>query len=438
VAKSTTQDAIWEQYLIICRWLRAHGFQGDLAVYPYFDVYQPPLDPLLPPDLYVVGHGSGAALLSRDYERLGPMGDTWLDNTFVGFRPPTAARMRRLLADRGSFWIGGALCGAELPWEAIGYFGWEPTATVNSLRYQSAARQFGRQHALAAVELADAHENLREIFNLSMLPGAWMQLKDDERQKISTRAQERLQQFRQRLASLRASVGDARQDTWFRHVALFGTYFEYHLRRLGLFAQMHELVAGKNDILKTAGTLPSPVREQLIAMHQQVYAMVAELDREAATVPGDMIAQTRKTLTLLPFNEWWGGWGAGFQGPFLERVVQVQAFAGAMVASPEELPAGQPFVLRVELHNRGVCPWLPDLKPRRHYLLIEGEAQKRLGLPGLWEFRGQPMVFGDRRVIELRGTTPTEAGEAQLRLSFYSPARGDRPFIQHDLKLRWK
>lgn len=438
VAKSSTKDAIWEQYLIIYRRLRERGFKGDMAVYPYWDLYQPRLDPLLPPDLYVIGHGSGAGMLSRDYERLGPMGDTWLDNLFCGFRPPTSARMKRLLADRGSFWIGGAFCGNELTTEAVGYFGWEPTATVNSLRYQSAARRFGQQHAFAATELADAREDLLEIYDLPMLPREWIKLKPSQRQEIATRARARLQQFRQHLAALRAVAGDVRHEQWFRHIALFGTFFESHLRRLEIFVQMNELVVGNKHVLKTADALPPPVREKLIAMHQQIYVMAAEVDREAATVPGAMMARTRSTGTLLPFFEWNGGWIYGNQGPWLDSLLEIKLFAGTMTASPAELPAGQPFVLRVELHNRGVCTWLSGLKGAFHHLLVKGEAQKRLGLPEVWYYDGAPMVFGDRRVIELRGTTPKEPGEAPLNLSFVAPARQGRPFMRHELKLRWK
>ena len=75
-----------------------------------------------------VGHGSANALLVRRYELVGPMGDTWIDNLFAGFRVAPSPRMKRLLADRPAFWIGGAYCGAELAWESIAYFGWQPTA----------------------------------------------------------------------------------------------------------------------------------------------------------------------------------------------------------------------------------------------------------------------------------------------------------------------
>ena len=92
VARSSTKSAAWEQYLILYRWFRTAKFAGDVAVYPYFDHYEPRLDPLFPADLLIVGHGSGAGMLARNYETLLPMGDTWLDNVLASFRVPTAAR----------------------------------------------------------------------------------------------------------------------------------------------------------------------------------------------------------------------------------------------------------------------------------------------------------------------------------------------------------
>ena len=47
VSRSRTKSAAWEQYLILCRWLKEAGFAGDLAVYPYFDLYEPRIGPAL-------------------------------------------------------------------------------------------------------------------------------------------------------------------------------------------------------------------------------------------------------------------------------------------------------------------------------------------------------------------------------------------------------
>ena len=281
--------------MILYRTLRAHGFAGDVAVYPYFDSYEPRLDPLLPADLYVVGHGSGAGMLARDYRRLGPMGDTWLDNVFAAFRPPTAARMHRLLADRGSFWIGGALCGSELPWESIGFFGWEPTATVNSFRYRWAKRQFGQPHALAVVELLDVYEQLQEIYDQPMLPVEWMKLTPDGQGKIAARGRDVLRQYRLKLSSLEAVVGDARRVLWFRQMSLFGSYFEYLLRRLEVFSRMHAIVARNKNVLGHSDGLPEPLRQELLALHRQVVGMGTAFDHKAAKVPSDMIVQTRNS-----------------------------------------------------------------------------------------------------------------------------------------------
>ncbi len=145
VAASRTRHAAWEQYLMIYDRLRALNFQGGVAVYPYFDGYTPDLEDVLPADLYIVGHGASIAGLSRQYDRVGHMPDTWLDSLFTNFRLPPTPRVRRLLGDRSTFWIGGAYCGAELPWESIGHFGWEPTATPNTFRHLWGAPHFRRR-----------------------------------------------------------------------------------------------------------------------------------------------------------------------------------------------------------------------------------------------------------------------------------------------------
>lgn len=429
VAGSRTKNAAWEQYLILYRWLRASGFAGDIAVYPYFDPYEPRLDPLLPEDLLIVGHGSGAGMLARSYETLAPMGDTWLDNVLASFRVPTAGRMRRLLADRNSFWLGGAFCGSELAWQAIGRFGWEPTATVNTLRYEWAARRFGAPHALASVELADAYERLWEIYDLPMLPQEWVKLSSQSRGETSAQGRACLERFRTQLQSFRRAVADGRHDAWFRHLSLFATYFEYHLRRLELFSEMAQLVAQFKEAAEKPEGLPEAVRQRLIAMHREVYRLAEAFDQEAATVPDNMMARTRASQLTRPFKEWVAGYD-----PSLESLLEIRQFAGTMTVSPGEITAGRPFVLRVELQNRGVCPWVPGVGQQ---LQLEGDF-KRLGLPSHWNYEGPWMVFGDRRVIELQGTAPKEPGEIQLHLSFCAAFRNVYPFLQGDLILRWK
>lgn len=425
VAASPTKSAAWEQYLILYRWLKGAGFRGAIAVYPYHDPYRPALDPLLPADLEIVGHGSGAAVLARDYEHLAPMGDTWLDDLFAGFRVPSTARMRRLLADRSSYWLGGAVVGEELPWRSIGRFGWEPTATVNTLRYEQAVDQFGREHADAALRWAVAYERLWERNDLPMLPKEWMALEPARRQELLAQGMQELEAYRQRLAELRQAVGDGVQDDWFRQAALFGTYFGYHLGRLERFAEMYALVLDHPEALEQ----PQGLREKLLELHEDIYMLAKRLDQEAAEVPSNMLARVRAMGMTQPFKEWVTGYDAS-----LEWALKIRQFAGKCQVAPVALKAGEPFVLKVELQNTGVCPWIAGVG---HRLELGGDAAK-LGLPAKWEFAEPPLVFGDRREVELRGVAPREAGEGSVKLTFWGPFRVPQVVAEQRVTLQWQ
>ena len=146
--ESRTRDQTWEQYLIVYDTLRRIGFKGEIGIYPYNDPYKPEFDALVPADLLIVGHGAGDALPFRKLDCVWLFPDTWVDNVYAGFRPAASPRVRRVQADRPTFWVGGAYWGSELAWEAIGYFGWEPTATVNTFRYERGGRLFGSQNGL--------------------------------------------------------------------------------------------------------------------------------------------------------------------------------------------------------------------------------------------------------------------------------------------------
>ena len=163
VAASRTRHAAWEQYLMIYDRLRALNYRGRVAVYPYFDGYTADLENVLPADLYIVGHGASIAGLTRQYDRVGHMPDTWLDSLFTNFRLPPTPRVRRLLGDRSTFWIGGAYRGTELPWESIGHFGWEPTSTPNTFRHLWGARTFGIEHAASLLKVSNLYEDLWEV-----------------------------------------------------------------------------------------------------------------------------------------------------------------------------------------------------------------------------------------------------------------------------------
>ena len=430
VARSSTQSAAWEQYLILYRWLKSSGFKGDIAVYPYFDSYEPRLDPLLPDDLLIVGHGSGAGMLARNYETLAPMGDTWLDNVFVGFRLPTTARMKRLLDGRNSFWLGGALRGNEGPWHTLGRFGWEPTATVNTLRHEWGVGLAVHDRAPALVALLDAYESLWELYDLPMLPQEWVKLGPERRQQAASLGRARLDRFRRELETCCAEpshAADPDRVAWTGHLRLFATYFEYHLRRLELIAQMQELaVANRPKLSGREGLAPSD-RERFLAMNHEIDRMADRFDHEMAAVPGNMLAHTRAARLTAPYREFVNGYDA------LEWHLDVKQFAGELAVSAGAARPGEPLALRVEFQNRGLAAWTPGAGPQ---LQIGGDGQ-RLGLPSRHDFDGTPMVFGDRRVIELKGMLPVPPGEAKLEVSVIAPFRNAQPFMRQERTIRW-
>ncbi len=424
VDASRTRNAMWEQHILLYGQVRSLGFAGDIAVYPYMDPYQPELDALLPADLYIVGHGSGAGMLSRSLDTLGPMGDTWLDNLFASFRPPSIPRMKRLLADRGSFWIGGAYCGTELQWEAIGYFSWEPTATVNTFRYAWGARSFGERNALPFLELADVYDDLLDIYDLHLLPQEWVKLSDHDRAQVAHAARRRLGDYAEHLAALESSVRSRGGAKWFAHMRLFATYFDYLLRRLEALSAMESLVLAHRD----APELPADARARLIAMRDEVCRLADDLDAEAATVPGNMLAATRRAGLLKPFREWVAGYDA------VEWSLEVKQFSGMVSAAAPKASAGQPFALAVELRNTGIWPWVEGAGQT---LELGGDAT-RVGLPAKWDFAGPPMVYGDRRVVELNGVAPLEPGQAEITVSLRGPFRSGIPFASQTVKVEWR
>jgi hypothetical protein len=175
--------------------------------------------------------------------------------------------------------------------------------------------------------------------------------------------------------------------------------------------------------------LPEPIRQDLLAMHAEVYARAEAFDAEAAKVPGNMIARTRALGLTLPFKELVTGYDASLEGR-----LETRQFAGTLEAQADGLAAGRPFTLRIRMVNAGVCPWIPGVG---HLLELGGDAA-RLGLPLHWDYESPSMVFGDRREIELRGMAPAEAGKAMIRLSFLAPFRNAHAFLRKDVELQWK
>jgi hypothetical protein len=428
VAESRTKDTVWEQYLMIYDWLREHGYGGMIGVYPYFDGYAPAaLESHLPGDLFVGGHGASTAILTRPHERIGHMGDTWLDNLYANFRLPPSPRMRRLLSDRCSFWIGGAYCGTELPWEAIGYFGWEPTATPNTFRYEWGARTFGNENALAFVAVSHAYERLWEINARYMLPLSWMQLAEKQRQEVMEETVALLSIYTERLDTLKQAVGEDRDESWFAHMGLFPVFLEYHLRRLGRFSEIYALVQTHAKEIDEGNELEAPIRDAILAKYGEIYAWAHEYGQVLNGVPGAMLADCRNKT--LPYKEWMAGYDAWLD-PHLER----PQFAGTMTVMPVEIRAGQPFTLHVELWNTGICPWVAEAGQR---LELSG-ATEQLGLPASWTFEGDPMAPGDRRTLEFVGQAPSDPGSADITLTLLNPYRVPAPCAVTTAKITWK
>jgi hypothetical protein len=427
-AKTRTKDPIWEQYLTIYDLVRKSGFKGGLAVYPYNDMYKPEMDPLLPEDLYVVGHGSGAAVLARDYNHTAPMGDSWPDNLYANFRVAPSHRMKRLLCDRPSFWIGGAYCGTELPWESIGHFGWEPTATPNSLRYAWGLREFGCAGALPFLQMNRVYEHLWDVNALPMQPANWLKLSKEQRQATMKQGLEGTEQLRTRLADLKKVAPAQNHAKWYGHLDLYAPFIEYHLHRLDKFTVIYERVLANRDALDKPEGLPKDVRDAILADYAEIYAWAAKYDAVMQQAPGDMLANS-KWMTK-PYREFMAGFDQWF-----DNLLDPHQFVGTgQVETPSTLHCGEHFTLRVELHNRGVCPWVAEAGHRMEF----GGTAASVGLPEKSEFTGDPIAPGDRRVLEFQGVAPKEAGTGEVSLAFVSPYRVPELFIKCAVTLEWK
>ena len=427
VAGSRTKTPAWEQYLVIYDLLRTLRFTGEIAVYPYFDGYAPRLEPLLPKDLHVVGHGGEPAVLTHDYDHIGLMGDTWLDNLYANFRLPPSPRMRRLLADRGSFWIGGAYCGTELPWESIGRFGWEPTATPNTLRYEWGSRTFGHAHAIAFVRMSQAYEHLWEINARYLLPGVWMRLGAERRKDVLAACTAYVDRLRGCLAELSKQVGRTTHSRWFGHVELFPSFIEYHLHRLDLFGRIYDVVLAHEGTLKRGGPLPGDARRAILAWYKEIYEWAAKYDAAMKSAPDGMLAHCRGMTS--PYKEWMAGYDQ-----WLEAQLKVKQFAGSMRMAAGTLKAGRPFTLTVELRNLGVCPWIPGVGQQ---ILLSGAAE-RLGLPKAWAYEGDWMAPGDHRTIRLQGAAPSRPGSGLLKATFLAPFRHPGAFVKCEIRVVWE
>jgi hypothetical protein len=420
-AASKTKNAVWEQYLLIYERLRSLGFKGAVGVYPYFDGYTPALDAQMPEDLFIAGHGASTAALTRDQSRIGHMPDTWLDNLYTNFKLPSSPRMRRMLGDRGSFYIGGAYQTTELPWESMGYFGWEPTATPNTFRHQWGARTFGKDSAIAFTRMNDVYEDLWEINARYLIPNAWIAMDGESRARIAEETRALLRDYDLRLAELRQAVSPGHEE-WLNLSALFTPFLEYHLRRLELFMEMIE-IAKQHGPAIDSGSLPEGARAAILAKYAEMKDYATKYATAQSALPGNMMEATR-SLTM-PYNEWMTGF-EGWLDPQLDR----PQFAAKLSANPTELSPGQPFTVAVEIHNTGMIPW-----DRCDLALSENATA--LG----WKIEAvtdeQPTAPGDRVTRTITGTAPATTGEIDATLTVSSPTRNRTKLAEVPLHIVW-
>ena len=413
--KSKTKDRVWEQYIMLSQLIRGMKFKGTIAVYPYFDLYKPSLQDLIAEDLLIVGHGSGLGVLTRKYETLGTMGDTWLDNLFAGFRIPTTPRMKRLLSDRGSYWIGGAYNGAELSWEAIGYFGWEPSASVNTFRYTFGARTFGEDAAIDYVSFSDVSDNLWEIMNMWLFPPRWFSLSDNKRKDIHSEALIYLKSYDEKLERLKKDYKGTEQTRWFAQAKLYSTYFRYHLERAVLSKSMEHLAVSNLDYSKKGQPIPDELRKQMVQLNDKIFSLADYYDKQVQLTPGAMLADMHDHKLNTPFREFVYGYH-GYKVS-LDQLLNVKQFDGEMKIAATKVSPGQPFEIKVELRNTGFMPWIKDAE---NVIRITGNVNK-LGLKAETEFIRNAVVFGDRINVILKGVAPTGQGSEQIKIAFSSP-----------------
>ena len=428
--QSRTKSQAWDMYVLIYDILRKEGFQGLIAVYPYNDGYDiTRLENVLPKDMYVVGHGGGAAILCRDYEFTGPMPDTWLDNLYANFRLPTSARMRRLNFEAGVFWIGGAYQGTELGWEAIGYFGFEPTATPNTFRYEWGCKRLGSQNAVRYLQMINTYEKLWEINGLELLPKNWMEMDDPKRTVVYRLVSQALSKYKTELTSLKYSAQDSANKEWFGQLELFAPFIEYQLNRLKLFAEIYKLVLANEKDLNGPGILPGNVRSDILGKYAQIFDWLGKYGQELQKAPGGML---KHTYGMFNPRNMYSEWMAGF-GLYLDRFLKIRQYAGTMEIQHGKLRADGEYVLSIELHNKGIMPWGEGAGMA---IILDQNAQK-IGLPLRLDFEGDTMAPGDRRTIALHGRTPENPGKTEMKVSFTSPYRGHPVFIEKEIVVEW-
>ena len=94
---------------------------------------------------------------------------------------------------------------------------------------------------------------------------------------------------------------------------------------------------------------------------------------------------------------------------------------------------GQAFTVRIELHNTGVCPWIPGVGQE---LRFSGVAEQ-VRLPKTWTYEGEWVAPGESRAVELRAIAPESPSSGVLKIGFVSPFRVPEEFIEVETHVAW-
>lgn len=167
----------------------------------------------------------------------------------------------------------------------------------------------------------------------------------------------------------------------------------------------------------------------LLLSGTKVYSLARHYDKQAAKVPGNMIAMTRADNLTLPFKERVNGYDNS-----LDNLIQIKQFDGLLsILTIPQLAAGHPFELKIELQNRGCIPWTTGAG---YEIRLECET-KLLGLPDQLTYEGAPIVFGDKRIFTLQGVVPAKSGEAQIKIDFIVPSRAIETLLNKTINFKW-
>lgn len=413
--KTETKDPVWEQYAFIKKLVASLHFKGTVAVYPYFDLYKPILEEKIDKDLLIIGHGSGLGVLTRNYEKLGTMPDTWLDNLFSGFRIPPVPRMKRMLSERGSYWIGGAYYGMELPWLSIGYFGRQPSATVNSFRFDFASNHLNKESILDYVDFADVCDDLWEVMNTSLFPPVWFTLSDSARKSVQQHARSLLTRYHKHLNALREKNSPDDNGRWFAQTILYADYFSYHLERATIASEMQKIASPCHAHVLAGKKLPKEIRSQLEDRNEKIYDLALAFDRKVKNTPGGMLQQLSRQGYTIPFKEQVYGYN-GYPVA-VDQLLPMKQFDADIQVHVDTIFQGKPFQIQVTLRNTGFMSWMPD---EENKLSINGHSDSfQFSIPK--SFIKNPIAFGDSITLYIDGKCPPGHGSETVEVQCYSP-----------------